>query len=324
MIKRKQMILSVFSLLCLYACENHTKKVENFKTKTIMTDTIPQYPKEKQKSYVLHLNTKTPYELYFDDILINSEDDFGISQSIQLNPYLLQNGTYIVRIRYLPRPNSSLGDNLLQPEDVYYSSDSKWNIYFLELTLNNERPLGYEDTIDYASAALEVIPPPSAVPFWDQEWEVEVKNIPYDLRGWRDGEDLSVWDQEELEKEVLAYYQKVRNMMDQGLVFDFMDITSRKDIELAIATYSTTEEYQDMRLANIANIEKECVGKMRPIDYYEMRLFAHGKLVGLQIPFGEFKDWSVLMSDDDEEGTSSWNILLYRPKDGKDFVPIRK
>ncbi|MCD8177639.1 MAG: hypothetical protein LUE98_09500 [Tannerellaceae bacterium] len=74
-------------LLFLSACVQRNNCTQGTETKIIaMKDSLsqdsglPQFPKEKQVSYIVHMNTKTPYELYLDDILIEWQNESGFSE----------------------------------------------------------------------------------------------------------------------------------------------------------------------------------------------------------------------------------------------------
>lgn len=40
-------------------------------------------------------------------------------------------------------------------------------------------------------APLEIKRPTNPIPYFEQEWEVDVKDLPYELEGWSNGQDLS-------------------------------------------------------------------------------------------------------------------------------------
>ncbi|MCD8177640.1 MAG: hypothetical protein LUE98_09505 [Tannerellaceae bacterium] len=313
------------ALLFLPSCAQKSRSTETkiivMKDSLSQDSGLPQFPKEKQVSYIVHMNTKTPYELYLDDILIEWKNESGFSESVELNPYLLQNGKHTLKIRYLPRQSSS--DGLLHPTDIITNKDTKWNIYFIELKKDPIDALGYSEPIDYQKAALKVIAPPTSVPYWEQEWKIEVNNLPYDLRGWRDGEDLSQWDKEELEKEVVSFYNHLRSLLHEGKITEFMDLNERLDYETGISVYDTPEIYESDYHENVALLTKKCVGHMLPIDNYVIKLYDGGKLIALEIPDGKYKHWSALMSDHEKYGKSGWGIKIYKPRGEKEFVAIR-
>ncbi|RRJ93105.1 hypothetical protein EG240_01110 [Paenimyroides tangerinum] len=126
-------------------------------------------PKEKQITYAVHVNAKTPYEIYLDDILVDFFYEDNMNNTTELNSYLLKNGTHKLKIRYLPRTDSQ--DGLLDPKDVIFNKDSKWNVYFVKLNKDSEAPLGYTNEINYGSSELAIIAPPEKMPFWEWKWD---------------------------------------------------------------------------------------------------------------------------------------------------------
>ncbi len=285
----------------------------------ITMEKLPEIPKEKQVTYAVHLNTRTPFELYLDDILIKSSlGGNSNNATVQLNPYLLANGKHQLKIRFYPR----IGETLLVPEHIIFSKDSRWNIYFIELHKDAQAPLGYSNEIDYQNSALPIELPPEPVPFWEQSWEVNVDKLPYELEGWKNSQDLSKMNQEKLEQEVLLYHEKLRNMLNEGHLTEFISLKKNVDQDIITSTYGEDINWytSDQRVENL----KKCIGNMLPINNYEMRLFAHGKLVTLLIPNGELKNWGVLISKTPKGRRNYYRLLLHKPKGSNEFEIIRK
>ena len=77
-------------IILLFNCSNAQKKME-----------IQQIPLEKQITYMIDLTLKTPHELYINDILAVSRSR-GSNAAIDINPYVLKNGKYKIKLRLLP------------------------------------------------------------------------------------------------------------------------------------------------------------------------------------------------------------------------------
>ncbi len=314
-------LITAILLSSTISCQN-TKEKKIIESIQKEMESIPPIPKEKQVSYAIHANAHTPYEVYLDDILIDFILDGNyISKTTELNPYLLKNGKHKLKVRFLPRIDSK--DGLLQPEDIIFSKDARWNIFFTELYKDPEAALGYTNEIDYEKSALPIELPPTPVPFWEQEWELTIDKLPYELEGWSNGQDLSQMDQNELEKEVLAFHKKMRNMLNEGKIVEFMEISKNIDKEMLTALYMTEESMKVDIKDNMEFLTKLCPGNMQPIDNYEMRLFAEGKLVTLLIPNGELKNWGVLLSITPKGRKNYYRLLLYKPKNSEELVIIR-
>ncbi|TWP30751.1 hypothetical protein ETU08_03945 [Apibacter muscae] len=317
----KYLFLFLGIVLSVQACaqkKKNTTMIEEYKK---LQDSLPSYPVEKQITYIAHLNSKTPYELYLDDILVDRNITSGFSKSVELNPYLLGNGTHKLKIRFFPPENSE--DGRIKPKDIVYDQDVKWNLYFIKLQKDPNDPLGYAGSIDYRNSELPIVAPPTEVPVWEQEFEVEVKDLPYQLKGWSEGEDLSKLDPKELEKEVVAYYNQLRDLLNKGDIIDFMRLNAINDYETSVSIYNTKKRFEEAYQENIDVLNQKCVGNMLPITDYVVKLYAKGKIVALEIPEGEYKYWSALFSDSKKYGQSGWGIMIYRPQGSKEFKIIR-
>lgn len=95
------LLLSCFLFSCGQKNKNTNHKAQTMeKVFTSLKDSLPQYPKEQQTSYVVHLNAKTPFELYLDYILISRSISNNFNKTVELNSYLLENGTHKIKIRF--------------------------------------------------------------------------------------------------------------------------------------------------------------------------------------------------------------------------------
>ncbi|QYS86892.1 hypothetical protein JJC03_02485 [Flavobacterium oreochromis] len=307
------MILLITSLLS--NCQQNNTNPKKEQMQTII-------PKEKQITYAVHINAMTPYELYLDDILIDFFYRDNMNTTVELNPYLLENGTHKLKIRYLPPTDSP--DGFLNPKDIIFNKDAKWDLYFVKLNKDPNVPLGYTNEIDYGSSELKIIAPPTKLPFWEQEWDLDIKDLPYKLKGWSESEDLSKMDKDLLEKEVVTFFDNQRNLLNEGKIEEYLNLGKNKNYELDICTYTTEEQskidYQD----NLELMSKLCFNNMQPINNYEVRLFANGKLITLLIPTGKFKNWSALMSITPKGRNNYYRILLHKPRGLNHFEIIRK
>ncbi len=310
----------IFIIPIIINCQN--KKESNSTTMTNEITTVSTISKDKQITYAVHVNAKTPYELYIDDILVDFFYENNMNNTTELNPYLLENGIHKLKLRYLPLSDSK--DGLLDPKDVIFNKDSKWSVYFVKLEKDEHASLGYTNEIDYGNSELKVIPPPKKAPFWEQEWNLDIKDLPYKLKGWSESQDLSKMNQEQLEKETVEFFEKQKKILNDGKIEEYLNQTKIKNYELDICTYTNVEQskidYQD----NLELMSKLCPNNMQSINNYEMRLFADGKLVTLLIPNGKLKNWSALMSITPKNRKNYYRILLHKPKGAKGFEIIRK
>ena len=303
----KKVYLLAIAIL-MFNCHNAQKKIET-----------QQIPLEKQITYGISLSMRVPYELYINDIKADC-DYVGANSGVDMNPYILKNGKYKVKLRIFPAFKA--GEKLIASKDIKNS-----NISFGSYIRNRET----DEILNYEDKLLPITAPTIDVPYFEQEWEVEITELPYELEGWSKGQDLRKWDKKELEKKVVAYYQKLWKMLNDGDGERFMKLWEKADDENAIYDYDT--EIDEANKSEIADIKKHCVNRMIPLEDYEMKLYAEGRLVCLErkthtrefnnyFPL-DLKGWSPLVRKGQVRGGAEFPVKLYLPEGSNEFVIIR-
>ena len=303
----RQLVFLCFILL--FNCHNAQKKMET-----------QQIPLEKQITYGISLSMRVPYELYINDIKADC-DYVGANSGVDMNPYILKNGKYKVKLRIFPAFKA--GKKLIEFDDI-----EKSNISFDSYIRNKET----NEILNYNSIPLPIVAPKEDVPYFEQEWEVEITDLPYELEGWSKGQDLRKWDKKELEKKVVAYYQKLWRILNNGEGERYMDLWKQADQELMFYDYET--DYDSIYKEESEEIKKNCTDNMIYLEDYEMKLYAEGKLVCLERKthtreFNNYspldiKGWSPLIRKGRKSGAEDFPVKLYLPEGSNEFVIIRK
>ena len=283
---------------------------------------IQQIPLEKQITYGISLSMSVPYELYINDIKADC-DYVGANSGVDMNPYILKNGKYKVKLRIFPAFKA--GEKLIASKDIKNS-----NISFGSYIRNKET----DEILNYEDKPLPITAPTIDVPYFEQEWEVEITDLPYELEGWSKGQDLRKWDKKELEKKVVAYYQKLWRILNNGEGEKYVEVWKKADQELFSYYYTTQERYLKLVEDTIEYVEEYCKGTMIPLEDYEMKLYAEGKLVCLERKthtreFNNYspldiKGWSPLIRKGRKSGAEDFPVKLYLPEGSNEFVIIRK
>ena len=306
-------ILFIFIIL-LFNCHNAQNTGEM---------KIQQIPLEKQITYMIDLTLKTPHELYINDILAVSRSR-GSNAAIDINPYVLKNGKYKIKLRLLPYWH--LNETTVSKSDIENA-----RLFFGSYIRNKET----DEILNYkADVAFPIVAPKEDVPYFEQEWDVELTELPYELEGWSKGQDLRKWDKKELEKKVVAYYQKLWSILNNGEGEKYVEVWKKADQELFSYYYTTQERYLKLVENTIEDVEEYCKGTMIPLEDYEMKLYAEGKLVCLErkthtkefnnkSPL-DIKGWSPLISKGEKSGAADYPVKLYLPEGSNEFVIIRK
>ena len=303
-------ILFIFIIL-LFNCHNTQKKME-----------IQQIPLEKQITYGISLSMRVPYELYINDI----KADFhyvGANSGVDMNPYILKNGKYKVKLRIFPAFKA--GKKLIEFDDI-----EKSNISFDSYIRNKET----NEILNYNSIPLPIVAPKEDVPYFEQEWDVELTELPYELEGWSKGQDLRKWDKKELEKKVVAFHQRARKILNEGNSEAWLKLIQKRFDEVCIFDYLSEKRIEKDLEEIKEDVEEYSKGTMIPLEDYELKLYAEGKLVTLERKthtkeFNNYspldiKGWSPLISKGTTYGAAPYPILLYLPQGSDEFVIIRR
>ena len=306
----RQLVFLCFILLFNY--HNAQKKMET-----------QQIPLEKQITYMIDITTNIPVIVYVNDIKA-SELNMPLGTAIDLNPYVLKNGKCKIKLQIFPLFRR--GDTLVTVENIM-----RCNLFFGSYIRNKET----DEILNYkADVALPIVAPKVDVPYFEQEWDVKLTELPYELEGWSKGQDLRKWDKKELEKKVVAFHQKIRKILNDGNSEEWMKLIQKRFDEVCIFDYLSEKRIEKDLEEIKEDVEEYSKGTMIPLEDYELKLYAEGKLVTLERKthtreFNNYspldiKGWSPLISKGTTYGAAPYPILLYLPQGSDEFVIIRR
>ncbi|WP_375563509.1 hypothetical protein ACE1MK_06755 [Tenacibaculum maritimum] len=280
-----------------------------------------QIAKEKQYRYYIGLGVYLPFELYVNDILIKYGTR-GVSSAVELNPWLLRNGTHKVTIKFFPDVGGHTVVNMGKEQLPY-------RIDFNKVVINESRDIVKQEK----AIKLPLLTKDEDLPYFEQSWDIEITDLPYVLEGWSNGQDLSKWDQEVLEKKVVAYYEKLRRVLNDGDAERWFKLDEKRDIEIDVFDYSSPETIQREFDKNSRRIREYAKGNMIPLEDYKMKVYGkNNQLVtlernatnGFRSHMGtNIKYMSPIMFDY-EGAIRGYPVKLYLPKGSDEFVIIRK
>lgn len=300
-----------FFMSCNSKDNKETMKVQEYKYKT-----------DKRTVYGMDLTVPGPYELYINDIAARKDYGTGMHNTfIEINPYVLKSGTYKFTLKLLPMP-SELAKGGIQPSTIDFL---KVAISSYEKTGTQKQGESYEKIKIYPVAKIK-----EPVPFYEVKGEFSV-NLPYELEGWSKGQNLSKIDKAELEKKVVAFYEKLRNSLNTGNYQLFNESVSQRTSETYIFNYTPSEEIVKVEDENNADL-KNCKDRMAPIEDYSLKIYGDGKLVMLERNlrtelYGIKKNivgLNALIRKGKVKGYKEFPTLLYLPEGSNEFVIIRK
>ena len=278
-----------------------------------------KYKNTTRPVYVLGLNIPGPHEVYVNDILIHFENETSMhNYGADINPYILKSGTYPFRVRVYPTVGEEKG---IEPETAK----------FIRVTLDTaERNLtgkGGTRTLPDSYKVLQEFTVPKIdkpMPFLDITGNLKIE-VPYDLEGWSKGQDLSKMDQEVLQKKVVAFYQKLWNILNDGKGKEYIDLWHKADEEMVAYNYNIITKLNELSNTQSNEIE-ERKGRMALLE-------GDRKIVTLERKnhTNEMNGKSInaiwespLIRNGKIRGVSFFPVKLYLPENSNEFVIIRK
>ncbi|MGG6231144.1 hypothetical protein [Tenacibaculum sp. SDUM215027] len=264
------------------------------------------------------------YTINYDFMCKNSEilvNDIVIDQSLYgnlggmefINQFILQSGKQSVKLRMI-HPFAEKGGEY--PFEVLEEYGKDFNIF---QTVYNKSG----DIVDMKIIKnLSLSKIKMATPIVEREWSFEAE-LPFELEGWKNSEDLSKWDKNELEKKVVNKYKYLRELLNQGNGSEFIRELSLANQEYFDANYISLSE-QEKYIENLIDLFNGLKGKASEISDYKMRILGEGKVVVLEKLSGKFSQKGIL-SVEDKENKKFYSIyvMLHKKKTSDDFEIIR-
>ncbi|MBU3026008.1 hypothetical protein [Zobellia galactanivorans] len=303
----------ILLLLCTVNCRpQDNKKIEN-----TAENTEKKQPRDtKELFYAISLQIDIPFELYLNDIPLAKE--YAMSRKvmgIDINPYLLSNGSHRLKARFLA-PTDGSGETV--------SNNDLKNSFLKLVSYEKQTEPDMGRVKNYK--VLQELPltiPNIKIPMIEQEWNIEITDLPYELEGWRNSQDLRLMDREELEKEVFGFFEEIKDKLHNGDVEGYLEMNENKDAEIRICTYDedNLNWYSSSERKN--ELLNDCQGNMWPINPkdYVMKIYANGKLATIE-RVEKFKGECLIAETD----TDYWyyNFFIHKPIGKDEFEIIRK
>ena len=155
-------------------------------------------------------------------------------------------------------------------------------------------------------------------------------NVPYQLKGWQDGEKFDLSDSLNLKKEVLNKFNELRNMIINKEENKFEESILYKEKEVAQALFMTEKESKDIAKFYTAAFDGTLQNfNMTSIDNEELVYYCEDRVVTLlftAMKCPRCKGEPVLVGRYEEENRKKvriFPIYLYRSKGKKELEVIR-
>ena len=312
-------VLACVALLTFQSCSQPTPVNQN---PNITADNLAEeiakqvkhYPSEPQ--YVMHyFNGVCNFEIYINDFkVVKSFNNESFKTSERINPFLLSKNNQLKIILY---PRDSVNKlNLQAGLDLKVNSYENTDRFSIEKQQSNlfiyQTPEDENGFFKYAGKE-----------YFEQTVAFTLPDVPYEIEGWKDSQDLRNFDKKLLEQKVLQAYQMIQKSFKERDLDKIAQFSYNKMKDQAIAQYFDEEEVQEgweelISIAGGDNLE------FFPLENYELVFYGEGRLVGLKSKKKDkgFRGASALLCKFKREGKwvgAELDYLLHIPKGKTEF-----
>ena len=287
---------------------------------------VPYFEQENERIvYALDVTIPGRYEAYINDILVETNNEMSMHNTIiNINQAVLKSGTYQFRIK-LFSSNEELRKGGIQPDTFQFLKVGL--VKYQKIAVGEGAEEGtYQYLYSYPIPNLE-----KPVPYYEIKGKFTI-DLPYELNGWSNGQDLRKWDKDKLKKKVIAYYKKLWEILNKGDVDQWQKLVKKSQEEIAFFNYSDKEYLNKYIKEEKEEIIKD-KGMMAALEDYEMKIYADGRLVCLERSNHTKQvngiDWDIkgespLIQYGKEGGAATFPVKLYLPQGSDEFVIIRR
>lgn len=330
--KRLQYILTLvsISILCS-ACGQSKKSKKEMKNRPIAQlyknakkldyPSMPQY-------YIEGYQSGCYYEIYVNGIMVFSHfENVGLANhAVPINDDILKSGPQEVTVKLYP-----LGEiNGKQYPNLTASSR-------FDLTIFKRDKATPWEGLDYDVVKKYFAPTKTGIshgafkhaglPYFEETFTFNAE-VPYELEGWSNSQNLKEMDQNLLEKEILAFHKTYADIIYNKDENKWVNLLKKREQEYFASVYYNDSKSKkiDARISGLCELFDGEFSKKYPLDQYEILFGGGGKVVYLkslenkgESPFS----YGIKVSIDGElvEVEDSKYLFLHKPK-GSDQLEI--
>ena len=246
-----------------------------------------QYFKKQPRYFIRPIQTNCLFEILVNGLVVHEEYTLEkLSSPKSINHTILKSGPQTITVRMYP-----IGDAI---KDAYGKGETITTLQSnsnVSIKVVKYEAFNISDELDDEIIVMQHNSPTNKktdeflgdrLPFYEYTFTFNAE-VPYQLEGWSNGEDLSKFDKDELEAAVVKFYKTYQNIYknsdEDALAKSFYGDL----LVIAQAKYSSRKEIEEMWEEMVSELyykDKE----FGAIDNYVMRFAGNGKLVELRHP----------------------------------------
>ncbi len=235
---------------------------------------MPQY-------YIEGYQSGCYYEIYVNGIMVFSHfENIGLANhAVCINDLILKSGSQKVTVKLYP-----LGEI---DEENYPTLTSRSRF---DLTIFKRDKTTPWEGLDYEVVKKYFAPTTSGIshgpfkheglPYFEETFTFNAE-VPYELEGWSNSQNLKEMDQEQLEKEILAFYESYANIIYKQDETTWVEMVKKREKEYFKSVYYNDKKSKelDARIKEFSiPFDSEFKEKF-PLEKYEILFGGGGKVV---------------------------------------------
>ena len=241
--------------------------------------------KFKNPYYYIYVYELSAGEIWVNDVpLVNwkgVQTENGVfNGEIPINQVVLENGTFQLECRLMPRSNNKFLD-LSKSPDIYTIGFKKREVNNLKTKIDISQEIENPYSKWNEQKKRMVNETFTGLPIYIAKTSFEVTDLPFTLDGWQKSIDLSKLKEKDLLVDVIRYYRQIHSVMASHNVSKFLELSKEKMKLQEEAFYFTEERKRSFReaAAQLFNQKLEIL----PLNVTDLKLqiMGYGKLVRL-------------------------------------------
>lgn len=266
-----------------------------------------QNKNQKGSNYTLVYEFPYSGEVLVNDVLIDKSIYGTLNGTEFINYFILDNGEQTIKTELKANKGTISSESLKK-----VSTD--FGIYNADINNGELQNIQLIQKLNFPDLK-------TPVPIVSGQWKFKA-NLPFKLEGWKNSEDLSKWDKDKLEKEVVAKYNELREILNSGNSGEFVKELAFANKEFFVANYYNESKKNEF-LSNLAKDFSKQKGLVPPIENYKLRIMGNGKVVALESSSDNDSQGVLTTKDIENKKIYVTYIMLHKPQNSDKFQIVR-
>lgn len=264
-----------------------------------------------------------PFERYFD------VGNGAISTSIPINTAILKSGTQTWKIRIYPIHDvKQINGIIAKVPRASIQEGARVEIKIGRIRYKENGDIGkqFEKVLDFKAPLIKDEKTgknklaDAGKTYTEYSGTFEA-NVPYNLSGWQNSEDLRDIDAETLKQEVAKEYEKMSKWIEDRNLINIAEAKLKSKKEEAQALFYNNTENAEY-ITDFIDTWGHSNIKMQPLENYSLQYYGDGKVVTLiSNVYKKSPLWATFKDDKNQDNYLIYTLYFHRPK-GKTTLEI--